>query len=52
MQRHREHPNHCDSGDCHPQSGGKLEGTVNYLEFQPPPPVVNSFLDLWKRLKY
>ena len=27
-QRHREHPNHRDSGDRHPQSGGKKEGTV------------------------
>ena len=27
-QRHREHPNHRDSGDRHPQSGGKKEWTV------------------------
>ena len=27
-QRHREHPNHRDSGHRHPQSGRKKEGTV------------------------
>ena len=27
-QPHREHPNHRDSGDRHPQTGGKKEGTV------------------------
>ena len=40
------------SGDRHPQPGGKKEGTVNQLEFQPSPRVANSSCDSRRRLKY
>ena len=52
MQLHWGHPNHRNSGDRHPQSGGKKEGTVHSLGFQPSPQVANSSCDLRRRLKY